>query len=46
MKMTSELVKHTKDILAADIKSTVRNTENYFAHEEMLIPDWLRSETA
>lgn len=46
LKMTSELVKHTKDILAADIKSTVRNTESYFAHEEMLIPDWLRSETA
>ena len=46
LKMTSELVKHTKDILAADIKSTVRNTESYFAHEEMRIPDWLRSETA
>ena len=44
-RMTSELVKYTKDILQSDIKSTVRMTENYYALDEMIIPEWLRSET-
>ena len=44
-RMTSELVKFTKDILEADIKSTTRITESYYAFDKMIVPDWLRSET-
>lgn len=40
-KMTSELVKYTKDILKSDIKSTVRITENYHAAEQITVPDWI-----
>ena len=43
-KMTAELVKYTKDILAQDIRSTVRMTENYITTETMIIPTWLVSE--
>lgn len=43
-KMTSELVRYTKDILKQDVRSTVRMTENYIATENIIIPDWIRSE--
>ena len=43
-RMTTELVKFTKDILQADIKSTTRISETYIACDEMKIPKWLRSE--
>lgn len=46
MRMTSELVKYTKDILRADIQRTVRMTDDYITSETMMIPEWLRSETA
>lgn len=42
-RMTSELVKFTKDILAAEIHSTVRMSEDYYAFERMEVPGWLRS---
>lgn len=45
-KLTMELVKHTKDILESEIKGTVRITESYQAIEPIVIPVWLRSETA
>lgn len=45
-KMTAELVKHTKDILSSEVKGTVRITEHYQAVETMIVPEWLRSETA
>ena len=45
-KMTAELVKHTKEILESEIKGTVRITESYQAIEKMIVPEWLRSETA
>ena len=44
-KMTAELVKHTKNILKSDIKSTVRMSETYYAFEKIIVPDWIRSET-
>ena len=44
--MTAELVKYTKDILSSEIKGTIRISEKYIAIETMVIPDWLRSETA
>ena len=40
-RMTSELVKFTKDILAADIRRTVRMSENYFTTERMVLPNWI-----
>lgn len=40
-KMTSEIVKYTKDILKSDIKSTVRITENYHATEKITVPNWI-----
>lgn len=43
-KLTAELIKHTKKILSADIKSTTRISESYIACEDMKVPDWIRSE--
>ena len=45
-RMTSELVKHTKAILQADIRSTTRISESYIACDEMKVPTWLKSEVA
>ncbi len=40
--MIAEMVKHTKDILSAEIKSTVRMTEAYEPTVDMSIPEWLK----
>jgi hypothetical protein len=40
-RMTAEMVKHTKEILKAEIHHTVRISENYIATEEMIVPAWL-----
>lgn len=40
-RMTSELVRFTKNILAADLHHTVRMSEGYYALERMEIPEWL-----
>ena len=45
-RMTSELVKFTKDILTAEIRHTTRITESYVPTEIMILPNWLRSEVA
>jgi hypothetical protein len=45
-KMTTQLVKYTKDILSNDIHGTVRMSENYIPTEIMILPEWLRSEVA
>ena len=39
--MIAEMVKHTKDILAADIKATVRMTDLYEPTVDMTTPPWL-----
>lgn len=39
--MVAEMVKHTKDILSEDIRSTVRMTEIYDPTVTMMIPHWL-----
>lgn len=41
-RMTSEMVKYTKSILQADVRGTVRQTENYIPTEEMILPEWLK----
>lgn len=45
-RMTTELVKFTKDILQAELKSTTRISESYIACDEMKVPKWLKSEVA
>ena len=40
-RMTSELVKFTKDILSAEIHHTVRMSESYIACDKMEVPEWL-----
>lgn len=40
-RMTKELVRFTKDILQADIKSTVRITDQYIATRQMIVPHWI-----
>lgn len=41
--MTSEMVKHTREILEHEIKGTERISIPYDPKVEMLIPEWLRS---
>lgn len=41
-RMTAEMVKYTKSILQADVRGTVRQTENYIPTEEMILPEWLK----
>lgn len=45
-RMTSELVKFTKDILQSEIRHTVRMTKNYMPTERMEIPTWMLSTSA
>lgn len=40
-RMTHELVKFTKNILAAELHHTVRISESYYALERMNVPEWL-----
>jgi SNF2 family DNA or RNA helicase len=40
-RMTTELVKFTKDILAAEIHQTVRISETYITSERMEMPKWI-----
>lgn len=44
--MTRELVKYTKSILMADIRSTTRMTETYIAPEPMKVPEWIKGAAA
>ena len=39
--MIAEMISHTKEILAEDIRSTFRMTDSYDPQVEMIIPDWL-----
>ena len=43
-RMTAEMVKHTKQILEAEIRGTVRITIPYDPQVDMVIPAWLKSE--
>lgn len=45
-RMTDELVKFTKEFLKNDLKQTKRDVDEYYAFERMVIPGWLKSETA
>lgn len=43
-RMTAEMVKHTKQILEAEIRGTVRITIPYDPQVDMVIPAWLKTE--
>jgi len=42
-RLTAELVRHTKEILKAEIHKTTRMSETYIAAERMNIPAWIMS---
>ena len=42
-RMKEELIKHTRDILKADIHSTVKISDTYKTNMRMEIPQWLKS---
>lgn len=44
-KMVSEMVKHTQEILKEDIRATNREIGEYGARQQIIIPQWLRSES-
>lgn len=44
--MTAEMVKHTKDILEQEIRGTTRITVPYNPTVEMVIPEWLKGDSA
>lgn len=39
--MKKELIKHTKDILSAEIRHTNRITDNYYAAQNVALPAWI-----
>ena len=41
-RMTDELVKYTKEFLKSDLKQTKRDVDEYYAFEEMEVPEWLK----
>lgn len=44
-RMTEELIAFTKEFLKSDLRQTERDVDEYYAVEEMEIPEWLKSET-
>ena len=44
--MFAEMVKYTKEMLTQEVHGTKRMIETYQPQKRMIIPDWLRSETA
>ena len=45
-RMFYEMVKFTQDMLTNEVHGTIRMVEGYRAEKQMIIPEWLRSETA
>ena len=44
-RMTNELIRYTKEFLQSDIRQTSRDVDEYYAFEEMEVPEWLRSQS-
>lgn len=45
-RMTNELVEFTKEFLKSDMRKTKRDVDDYFAFDEMEVPEWIKSEVA
>jgi 23S rRNA pseudoU1915 N3-methylase RlmH len=41
-RMIAEMVKHTQKILTTEIRGTTKETIEYYATEEIILPEWLR----
>lgn len=41
-RMIAEMVKHTQKILSTEIRGTIKETIEYYATEEIILPEWLR----
>ena len=44
-RMTNELIRYTKEFLQNDIRQTERDVDQYYAFEEMEVPEWLTSQS-
>lgn len=44
-RMTDELIAFTKEFLQSDMKQTKRDVDEYYAFEEMEVPEWLMNTT-
>ena len=45
-KMTGELIAFTKEFLKSDLRQVKRDVEEYYAFEEMEVPEWMKNATA
>lgn len=44
-RMTEELIAFTKEFLKSDLRQTTRDVDEYYAFEEMEVPEWIVTET-
>jgi SNF2 family DNA or RNA helicase len=42
-RMTDELIAFTKEFIQSDLKQTKRDVDEYYAFEEMEVPEWMKS---
>ena len=45
-RMTDELIAFTKEFLKSDMRQTKRDVDEYYAFEQMEVPEWLKNITA
>ena len=45
-RMTGELIEFTKEFLKSDLRKTSRDVDEYYAFEEMEVPEWIRTEAS
>ena len=45
-RMTDELIAFTKEFLQSDMRQTKRDVDEYYAFEQMEVPEWLKTITA
>lgn len=41
--MTDELIGFTREFLQSDLKQTKRDVDEYYAFEQMEVPEWMRT---
>ena len=42
-RMTDELIGFTREFLQSDLKQTKRDVDEYYAFEQMEVPEWMRT---
>jgi hypothetical protein len=43
--MQQEMVRYMADINSVDVKGIIKTTSDYSSHQEMAIPEWLKTGT-